>query len=76
MLLLRVVARSCAGLGEENTVKKAAECVAKNLQAEAYPRQIICYTPMGNPVKVMATDADHEAFLLKMNPQPTEQAPC
>ncbi|MEQ1560404.1 MAG: hypothetical protein ABL933_15895 [Methyloglobulus sp.] len=42
----------------------------------AYPCHVTCYTPMGNPVKVMATDADHEAFLLEMNPKPTEQPPC
>lgn len=33
-----------------------------------YPRYVICYTPNGKCLKDMAKDAEHEAFLLKMNP--------
>jgi len=35
-----------------------------------YPRYVICYTPNGKGLQVMAKDAEHEAFLLKMNPRP------
>ncbi|MEQ1739647.1 MAG: hypothetical protein ABL884_07045 [Methyloglobulus sp.] len=35
-----------------------------------YPRYVICYTPKGQGLRVMAKDAEHEAFLLRMNPKP------
>jgi len=57
-----------------------AEIIAE-LQAEAandsssteaitYPRIVTCWTPAGNPLTILATDAEHEAFLLRMNPKP------
>jgi hypothetical protein len=33
-----------------------------------YPRFVTCYTPNGKGLKVMAKDAEHEAFLLRANP--------
>ena len=49
-------------------------------QAEAvitiYPRFVVCYTPNGQGLQVMAKDVEHEAFLLKMNPKPSEQPLC
>ncbi len=41
-----------------------------------YSRYVICYTPNGNLMQVMAKSLEHEAFLLKINPKPTEQPPC
>ncbi|GEM_PF-4388521 len=38
-----------------------------------YPKTVICYTPLGDPLKAEATDAIHEAYLLKMNPKPTKE---
>lgn len=36
-----------------------------------FPREVICYTPLGNPLSVMANNADHAAFLLAANPKPS-----
>lgn len=33
-----------------------------------YPGLVTCYTPNGKGLLVMAKDAEHEAFLLRMNP--------
>jgi hypothetical protein len=38
--------------------------------ANTYPKPVMCWTPLGNPIGVMATDTDHEAFLLQANPKP------
>ncbi|MEQ1485989.1 hypothetical protein [Methyloglobulus sp.] len=35
-----------------------------------YPRYVICYTPKGQGLRVMAKDGEHEAFLLRMNTKP------
>lgn len=44
----------------------------KESQPEAvitiYPRFVTCYTPLGKGLQVMAKDAEHEAWLLRMNP--------
>jgi len=37
-------------------------------QPKDYPREVICYTPLGNPLPVMAQNAEHAAWLLKVNP--------
>jgi len=31
---------------------------------------VTCYTPAGVPIEVQARDADHAAWLLRMNPKP------
>lgn len=31
---------------------------------------VTCYTPAGNPIEVQARNADHAAWLLRMNPKP------
>lgn len=46
-----------------------AELKAAN-DATTYPRQITAYTPNGAPLLVMAKDAAHEAWLLRVNPKP------
>lgn len=33
-----------------------------------YPRFVLCSTPNGKGLQVMAKDAEHEAFLLRANP--------
>ena len=36
----------------------------------AYPKPVTCFTPIGEPMQVMAKSKDHEQFLIKMNPKP------
>jgi hypothetical protein len=36
-----------------------------------YPRFVICYTPNGGPIRLLAKDAGHEQLLINMNPKPT-----
>jgi len=55
------VAQSCAHIETENDGKT---------EAITYPRIVTCWTPAGNPLPILATDAEHEAFLLRMNPRP------
>ena len=55
-------------------LKQRKQEIIEQLKAEAeavitiYPRFVTCYTPNGKGLKVMAKDAEYEAFLLKMNP--------
>ena len=35
-----------------------------------YPREVICYTPLGNPLLVMAQNSEHEEWLILVNPKP------
>jgi hypothetical protein len=37
---------------------------------EPYPKLTDCYTPNGGLIRLMAKDAGHEEFLLRMNPKP------
>ncbi len=54
--------------------------IIRELQAEAinepsstlYPRLVTCWTPDGNPISILAKNAEHEAFLIKMNPKPKD----
>lgn len=39
----------------------------KNINDE-YPKAIICYTPNGKALSVMAESPEHETFLKEMNP--------
>ena len=42
---------------------------SKPTEVITYPRLVICWTPAGNPMAVLAKDAEHETFLLRMNPK-------
>jgi hypothetical protein len=44
-----------------------------NVESEKHPLEIICYTPLGNPLAVIAQNADHAAWLLAVNPKPTPE---
>lgn len=46
--------------------------IIAELEAETYPRHVTCWTPAGNPMAVLAKDAEHETFLLMMNPPPLQ----
>ncbi len=61
-------------------LKHRKQEIIEQLRAEAksqpeavitiYPRFVVCYTPNGQGLQVMAKDAEHEAFLLRINPKP------
>jgi hypothetical protein len=63
---------------QRDYLKKQKQEIIEQLKAETeaqaeavitiYPRFVTCYTPNGKGLKVMAKDAEHEAFLLRMNP--------
>ena len=63
---------------QRDFLKQRKQEIIGQLKAEAesqpeavitiYPRYVICYTPNGAGLKVMAKDAEHEAFLLRINP--------
>ena len=63
---------------QRDYLKQQKQEIIEQLRAEAesqpqavitiYPRFVTCYTPNGAGLKVMAKDAEHEAFLLGMNP--------
>lgn len=55
------VAQRCADIATENDVKT---------EAITYPRMVTCWTPTANPMPILATDVEHEDFLLQMNPKP------
>ncbi len=55
------VAQSCAHIEPKNDGKTGAI---------TYPRLVTCWTPAGNPMPILATGPEHEAFLLTMNPRP------
>ena len=50
--------------------------IIKELEAanDSYPLEIICYTPLGNPLAVMAQNAEHAAWLVATNPKPSEES--
>lgn len=50
------------------------EAEATNKAKAAYPRYVTCWTPNGTALRVLADGEEHEAFLLKMNPEPTGKA--
>ncbi len=51
----------------ESQISKLAE-LAEPEKAENLI--VKCYTPAGNPIEVQARNADHAAWLLRMNPEP------
>jgi hypothetical protein len=63
---------------QRDYLKQRKQEIIEQLKAEAeaqpeaiitiYPRFVLCYTPLGKGLQVMAKDAEHEAFLLRANP--------
>ena len=54
--------------------KVATVTVANPSESKNEALSVVSYTPAGNPMTVMARDAEHAAFLLKMNPKPAHKA--
>ncbi len=76
---LKIAPFSKLTLEQREFLKQRKSEIIKQLEAEAesqpeavitiYPRYVICYTPNGKGLQVLAKDAEHETFLLKMNPR-------
>ncbi|WP_411727165.1 hypothetical protein [Methyloglobulus sp.] len=49
-------------------LKRHKAAIVAALEAETYPKQVTCHTPNGKAMQVLAEDAEHGAFLLRMNP--------
>jgi hypothetical protein len=55
---------------EDTLISKLAELAELQEQKSII---VTCYTPLGNVIEVEAADAIREAYLLKMNPKPTQE---
>ena len=40
------------------------------------PGEVIAWTPAGNPIRVKAEDAEHAAWIARMNPEPAHKITC
>jgi hypothetical protein len=55
------------------TVAKVATVTVANIMESKNPELLVTvWTPAGNPMQVQARDAEHAAFLLRMNPKPAQ----
>lgn len=53
------------------TVAKVASVTVANSTESKNPELLVTvWTPAGNPMQVQASDTEHAAFLIQMNPKP------
>ncbi len=52
----------------QNKSELIADLRAEKAVNDVFHKVVTCYTPLGNPIDIMANDADHAEFLQKMNP--------